>query len=255
VNHVEQDGGASVLRGQGRGLLIYDFDGVIADSELLANTVLAEILTELGRPTTLEDSYSLYMGKRFAEVLAAIEVSVGAPLPDDFAAAYQARTLERFRRDLCTIAGAREHILAFPNTPKCIASSSSPDRLALCLDVLSLQLVFGPHVFSASSVARGKPHPDIFLHAAERMGIDPTHCIVIEDSASGVEAGKAAGMTVIGLLAGAHIQPGHDQRLRRAGAHHVAGTFKEAEQLTREVLAAFSISERSLKAESPAKAE
>jgi HAD superfamily hydrolase (TIGR01509 family) len=239
VRHVEQDSKANVLRRQGRGLIIYDFDGVIADSEVLANAVLAEIVTELGRPTTLEDSYHLYMGKRLAEVTAAVEASVCAPLPDDFAADYQTRTLERFRRDLCTVAGAREHILAFPDTSKCIASSSSPDRLALCLDVLGLQSVFGRYVFSASSVARGKPHPDIFLHAAEQMGVDPSHCIVVEDSASGVEAGRAAGMTVIGLLAGAHIQPGHDQRLRRAGAHHVAGTFKEAEQITRNLLAAF----------------
>jgi HAD superfamily hydrolase (TIGR01509 family) len=180
-----------VLRRQGRGLIIYDFDGVIADSEVLANAVLAEIVTELGRPTTLEDSYHLYMGKRFAEVIAAVEASVGVPLPDGFAAVYQARTLERFRRDLRTVAGAREHIAAFPDTPMCIASSSSPDRLTMCLDVLGLQPVFEPHVFSASSVARGKPHPDIFLHAAERMGVNPSLCIVIEDSASGVEAGTA----------------------------------------------------------------
>jgi HAD superfamily hydrolase (TIGR01509 family) len=223
-----------------RGLIIYDFDGVIADSEVLANAVLADMVTELGRPTTLEDSYHLYMGKRFSEVIAAVEASVGTPLPDTFAAAYQALTSARFRRELCTVAGAREHILAFADTPKCIASSSSPDRLAMCLDVLGLQSVFGPHVFSASSVARGKPHPDIFLHAADQMGANPSRCIVIEDSASGVEAGRAAGMTVIGLLAGTHIQPGHDQRLRRAGAHHVASTFREAEQLTREVLAALS---------------
>jgi HAD superfamily hydrolase (TIGR01509 family) len=222
------------------GLIIYDFDGVIADSEVLANAVLAEIVTELGQPTTLEDSYHLYMGKRFAEVVAAIEASVGTPLPDGFAQTYQARTLERFRRELCAVAGAREHIVAFSETPKCIASSSSPDRLALCLGVLGLQSIFGPYVFSASSVARGKPHPDIFLHAAERLGVAPACCIVIEDSASGVEAGRAAGMTVIDLLAGAHIQSGHDQRLRRAGAHHVALTFKEAEQFTREALAAFS---------------
>ena len=168
--------------GERRALIIYDFDGVIADSEVLANAVLAEIVTELGRPTSLEDSYHLYMGKRFAEVVAAIEDAVGTPLPDGFAGAYQARTLERFRRDLCLVTGAREHILAFPDTPKCIASSSSPDRLALCLDVLDLKSVFGPHVFSASSVARGKPHPDIFLHAAEQMRVDPAHSIVIEDS-------------------------------------------------------------------------
>jgi HAD superfamily hydrolase (TIGR01509 family) len=229
-----------VAPSSGRGLIIYDFDGVIADSEVLANAVLAEIVTELGRPTTLEDSYHQYMGKRFAEVVAAIETSVGTPLPDGFAEAYQAQTLARFRRDLCAVPGAREHIAAFSETAKCIASSSSPDRLALCLDVLGLQSVFGPYVFSASSVARGKPHPDIFLHAAERMGVAPAHCVVIEDSTSGVEAGRAAGMTVIGLLAGGHIQPGHDQRLRLAGAHHLAATFKEAERFTDEVLAAFS---------------
>jgi HAD superfamily hydrolase (TIGR01509 family) len=224
------------MRGQGRGLIIYDFDGVIADSEVLANAVLAEIVTELGTPTTLEDSYHRYMGKRFADVLTAVEASVGAPLPKDFGAAYQARTLERFRRDLCTVAGAREHILAFSDTPKCIASSSSPDRLALCLDVLQLQSEFGPNVYSASSVARGKPHPDIFFHAAHRMNVIPAHCIVIEDSASGVEAGRAAGMTVVGLLAGSHIQAGHDERLRRAGAQYLSRTFEEAQGITRNFL-------------------
>jgi HAD superfamily hydrolase (TIGR01509 family) len=233
---MEQSYQGDILTRQARALIIYDFDGVIADSEVLANAVLAEIVTELGTPTTVEDSYHRYMGKRFADVVAAVEASVGAPLPDDFGAVYQARTLERFRRDLCTVAGAREHILAFFDTPKCIASSSSPDRLKLCLDVLQLQSEFGPNVFSASSVARGKPHPDIFFHAAHRMGVVPAHCIVIEDSASGVEAGRAAGMTVVGLLAGSHVQAGHDERLRRAGAQYLARTFKEAQGMTRQFL-------------------
>jgi HAD superfamily hydrolase (TIGR01509 family) len=223
---------------ESRGLIIYDFDGVIADSELLANAELADIVTELGVPTTLEDSYRLYMGKRFADVMAAIETSVGNSLPSGFAASYQARTLARFRRELCTVPGAHEHIAAFPNAGRCIASSSSPDRLALCLDVLGLQSVFGADVFSASSVARGKPHPDIFFHAAERMGVRPAQCLVIEDSPSGVEAGRAAGMTVIGLLAASHIQADHHERLQRAGAQHVARTFQEAEHITRAFLAA-----------------
>jgi hypothetical protein len=124
---------------QKRGLIIYDFDGVIADSEILANAELADVVTELGVPTTLEDSYRLYMGKRFADVLRAIEASVGKRLPDGFASSYQERTLERFRKELSTVVGAREHIMAFPNAAKCIASSSSPDRLAVCLDVLGLQ--------------------------------------------------------------------------------------------------------------------
>jgi HAD superfamily hydrolase (TIGR01509 family) len=219
-------------------LIIYDFDGVIADSEVLANTVLAEIVTELGFPTTLEESYRLYMGKRFVDVIAAIEASVGRPLPSGFSSDYQARTLERFRRDLRLVDGARDYIDAFAHLPRCIASSSSPDRLALCLEVLELQPAFGPHVFSASAVPRGKPHPDIFLHAARQMGSAPADGIVIEDSASGVTAGLAAGMTVIGLLAAKHIQAGHRERLASAGAHHIAATFKEAETITRRLLAA-----------------
>jgi beta-phosphoglucomutase-like phosphatase (HAD superfamily) len=106
----------------------------------------------------------------------------------------------------------------------------------LCLDVLQLQSEFGPNVYSASSVARGKPHPDIFFHAAHRMNVIPAHCIVIEDSASGVEAGRAAGMTVVGLLAGSHIQAGHDERLRRAGAQYLSRTFEEAQGITRNFL-------------------
>jgi HAD superfamily hydrolase (TIGR01509 family) len=219
-------------------LIIYDFDGVIADSEVLANTVLAQIVTELGVATTLEQSYRLYMGKRFVDVIAAVETSLGRPLPASFPADYQARTLERFRRDLRFVDGARGYIDAFAHVPRCIASSSSPDRLALCLQVLELQSTFGAHVFSASAVPRGKPHPDIFLHAAKQMGTAPSDCIVIEDSASGVTAALAAGMTVIGLLAGKHIRADHGERLLSAGAHHVARTFKEAETITHRLLAA-----------------
>ena len=178
------------------------------------------------------------MGKRFVDVIAAIETSVGRPLPSSFPSDYQARTLERFRRDLRFVDGARDYIDAFAHLPRCIASSSSPDRLALCLEVLDLQSAFGTHVFSASAVPRGKPHPDIFLHAANQMGVAPADSIVIEDSASGVTAGRAAGMTVIGLLAAKHIQAGHRERLASAGAHHVAETFKEAETITRRLLAA-----------------
>jgi HAD superfamily hydrolase (TIGR01509 family) len=176
------------------------------------------------------------MGKRWVDVLAAIVAAAGMRRADEFAASYQARMLARFRCELRSVVGAREHILAFPHTLKCIASSSSPERLAVCLDVLCLQAQFGGHVFSASSVARGKPHPDIFLFAAASMGVNPAHCLVIEDSAAGVEAGRAAGMTVIGLLAASHIPVDHHTRLLRAGAHHVALTFKQAERFTREFL-------------------
>jgi HAD superfamily hydrolase (TIGR01509 family) len=217
-------------------LIVFDFDGVLADSELLANTVLAEFITELGVPTTADDSLRIYLGKRFHEVIATVEAAVGHPLPPGFPEEFQQRTLARFRDELRLVEGARAYIDTFADVPRCIASSSSPDRLALCLEVLKLADLFGPHVFSASQVARGKPYPDIFLLAAEQMGVDPRDALVIEDSAGGVRAAVAAGMTVIGLLAASHIREGHDARLREAGAHHVAATFAEAADITRKLL-------------------
>jgi HAD superfamily hydrolase (TIGR01509 family) len=220
-------------------LLIYDFDGVIADSEVLANAVLAEMVTELGVPTTLQDAYGLYMGKRFSEVISAVELSLGRPLPPAFAADCQARTLGRLRQELRLVDGVRSYLDAFTHIPRCIASSSSPDRLALCLEVLGgLQPEFGSNVFSASNVARGKPHPDIFLYAAQQMGIPASRSIVLEDSASGVAAAIAAGMTVIGILAASHIQRDQRARLCAAGAQHVAQSFAEAEAITRRLVAA-----------------
>lgn len=217
--------------------IIFDFDGVIADSEVLSNTVLAEIVSELGVPTTLEDSYRDYMGKRFHDVIAAIETTVGRALPPSFGAEYQGRTLQRFRQELAPIAGAREFIAKFIDVPRCIGSSSSPDRLALCLEVLDMAELFEGRVFSASEVARGKPHPDIFLHAAAEIGVAPSDCIVIEDSAGGVMAGRAAGATVIGLLAAGHIRDGHAATLKDAGAHRVAADYAEMERIVRDLLA------------------
>jgi len=150
---------------------------VIADSEVVANSVLAEMVTELGVPTSLQDAYGLYMGKRFSEVMSAVEASLGRAPPTAFASDYQARTLGRFREELRLVDGVRSYIDAFAHVPRCIASSSSPERLALCLDVLKLKPEFGENVFSASAVVRGKPHPDIFLHAAQQMGIPPSRSV------------------------------------------------------------------------------
>ncbi|WP_027554556.1 HAD family phosphatase [Bradyrhizobium sp. Cp5.3] len=217
--------------------IIFDFDGVIADSEVLSNTVLAEIVTELGVPTTVEDAYRDYMGKRFHEVIAAIETAVGRTLPPAFGEHYQDRTLTRFRLELSPIAGVRDFISKFAELSRCIASSSSPDRLAVCLDVLDMVSLFEGRVFSASNVARGKPHPDIFLHAAAEIGVSPRDCIVIEDSASGVIAGRAAGATVIGLLAAGHIRQGHAATLKDAGAHYIAADYVEVERIVGSLLA------------------
>jgi len=217
-------------------LLIFDFDGVLADSELPANAVLAEIVTELGVPMTADDSLRDFMGKRLRDVVAAVETKVGRPLPADFTAMFQQRTLQRFREGLQLVDGARAYVETFAHVPRCIASASSPDRLALCLDLLDLAGLFGPNVFSASQVARGKPFPDVFLFAAESMGVPPGDALVIEDSAGGIQGAVAAGMTTIGLLAASHIRDGHAERLKAAGAHHIARTFAEATEISRRVL-------------------
>ena len=209
------------------GAIIFDFDGVIADSETLANIVLAEAVSSLGLPTTLDEAIDRYLGKRLFEVVAAIEADLGSPLPQDFSSTLKTGTLARFRSDLREVAGSRDFIRRFGGLPRCIASSSSADRLAVCLEVLGITAEFESRIFSADLVPRGKPHPDIFLYAAKQLGIEPASCIVIEDSASGVMAGVAAGMTVIGLCAASHLGEGHAGRLSEAGATRVAHTWQE----------------------------
>lgn len=209
---------------------------MLADSEVLSNSVIADVVSELGVPTTIEDAYRIFMGKRLSEVIETIERVIGRRLPDDFAAGYQERTFDAFRRGLKPIDGAREFVEAWRSLPNCIASSSSPERLALSLDVLDMTALFEGRVFSASSVARGKPHPDIFLHAAEQLGVKPADCIVIEDSVGGITAARAAGATAIGFTGAGHIQPGHDARLREAGAAHVVASFAELDRIVRQLL-------------------
>jgi HAD superfamily hydrolase (TIGR01509 family) len=214
-------------------LIVFDFDGVVADSEVLANTVLAEFVTGLGVPMTVDDSLRTFMGKRLPDVLESIGAMTGRPLAADAADEFMRRTLARFRTHLQPIAGVHEYLASVADVACCIASSSSPDRLAVCLDVIGLAGRFGPHVYSASMVARGKPHPDLFLHAAEQCGVAPAEAIVIEDSENGVRAGIAAGMTTIGFVGASHIRAGDDARLRRAGAHHIARTYRDVERITR----------------------
>ncbi len=210
---------------------MFDFDGVIADSETLANSVLAEKVTQLGLPTTLDDALTLYLGKRASEVLALIESGVGRPLPSNFSEDLKAATLAHFRAGLQEVTGATAFIRRFSALPRCIASSSSVARLQVCLEALAIADDFSGLVFSAEMVERGKPHPDLFLYAASKLEVEPASCVVIEDSASGVLAGIAAGMVVIGLCAGSHLRAGHAARLSQAGATHVAGSWAEVAEL------------------------
>lgn len=213
------------------GVLIFDFDGVIADSEALANTVLAETITKLGHATTLDDSLEKYSGQRWDDAMAAVAAGIGKPLPSTFSDDLKAAILDRFRTDLREVSGAGKFIQAFSTTPRCIASSSSMDRLQLCLSILNLTDKFGDNVFSAEMVARGKPYPDLFLLAAERLAVEAKSCLVIEDSASGIKAAVAAGMTAVGLCAASHIRDGHHLKLRAAGATYVVDSWGEIEQI------------------------
>ncbi|WP_369173392.1 HAD family hydrolase [Streptomyces sp. R28] len=184
-------------------LIIFDNDGVLVDSERLANGLLAEMLTEAGLPTTLEESIQTYMGGSFARVRKLAEERAGRPLPADFQERYQQRLLASLSTRLRPVAGARELLesLAASGIRFCVASSSNRERLALTLRVTGLSPLLGDRVFSVDDVTAGKPAPDLFLHAAARMGADPARALVLEDSPLGVEAARAAGMRVVGFAA------------------------------------------------------
>jgi HAD superfamily hydrolase (TIGR01509 family) len=201
-------------------LLIFDCDGVLVDSELLANTAIAELMTQLGHPMTVQEALGLFLGKRLQEVLALAEAVLGGPIPPAVAAQAGQRLLERFRRELKPIDGVRAAIDALPYR-RCVASSSSPERIRVSLEATGLAPLFGDHVFSAEQVENGKPAPDLFLLAARSLGASPADCIVIEDSALGIAAARSAGMRAIGFAGGSQIDEAAAQRIATAGADRV----------------------------------
>ena len=208
-------------------LVIFDYDGVIADSELLNNRIMAEMLTEIGLPTTPDQAIDLYMGKRWLDCLPLIETALGRSCPDSFQVDWSRRCAQSAASELAPVVGVPRFVAGLPLS-RCIASSSDPAWIELGLDRFGLTRAFDGAVFSAAvHVSRGKPHPDIYLHAAETMDVRPERTLVIEDTSTGVRAGIAAGMTVIGLCAGGHIRAGHAERLQAAGAHVVFKSYAE----------------------------
>ncbi len=212
-------------------LLIFDFDGVVADSELIANEGLAAALTEIGLATTVPEALDRYMGRRWADNVVDIEARLGGPLPDDFATRRRGVARARFEAELQAIAGVHDFLARHPGFDRCIASSSGRDWLEFALRRIGLAADFEGRVFSGTEVMHGKPAPDLFLHAARTMGHAPANTLVIEDSVAGVQAGVAAGMTVVGLVAGSHILDGHADLLRAAGANHIAASYDEIDGL------------------------
>lgn len=209
----------------GYDLIIFDYDGVVADSELLNNRVLAEVLTEAGLPTTLDESIAAYLGRRWLDCVPLIEGKLGGRIPQHVHGDWTRRCHERAVTDLTPVPGFLE-FLAGRTERRCIASSSPVAWIEMGLDRFEVTGTFDGPIFSAAvHVTRGKPHPDLFLHAADAMGAEPARTLVIEDTPTGVRAGVAAGMTVIGLLAGGHVRDGHGEQLAAAGAHHVLADY------------------------------
>lgn len=207
--------------------VIFDFDGVVVDSEVLSNRVLAEALTGLGHPTTTEEAVDRYIGLHWADTVAAIEAEIGRPLPEGFREA-TSRAFELRLDELGAVAGVAEFLDAVPHLPKAVASSSPTQWLSGALARFGLAHHFGNRLYSAAEhVGRGKPHPDIYLHAAGELKVDPRRTLVIEDTAPGIAAARAAGMTVVGLCAGLHCGRGYGDRLRRAGAQHVVKSYEQ----------------------------
>jgi len=208
-------------------MILFDFDGVIVDSEIIANQVLADVLTSLGMPTTLDDSFDFYMGRHWPDCLEAIEARWGPALPD-LRDQVRAVARPRMEAELQMIPGVADFIESLGKTPRAIASSSQPEWISSRLDHFGFRHHYGDNLFSAAvHVTRGKPHPDIYLHAAAALGGEPEQALVIEDSPLGVRAGVAAGMTVFGLCAGSHIRPGHAEQLWAAGAHEVVTSYAD----------------------------
>ena len=214
-------------------LLIFDCDGVLVDSEALACQVDADLLTGLGFPYTANDIKRQFVGVSFKDMVARIEAEHRRALPADFGAQMDKVLFARFEAELQPIEDVRETVLALPH-PRCVASSSTPARIALSLRVTGLDDLF-EHVFSATQVARGKPAPDLFLHAASRMGRPSDECIVIEDSPAGVQGAIAAGMRVIGFTGGGHCGPDHAEKLRQAGASTILARMADLPDVVKSI--------------------
>lgn len=214
--------------------VIFDMDGVLVDSEVITAQVESEMFAELeGVTITVSEIYEHFVGLSEASMIEMLRRDWSVELPDGFRTTRLERIAERFDRDGRVVAGIDELVprLAATSTALAVASSSLPESIAHKLSVTGLDGYFGPHLYLATMVAHGKPAPDLFLYAAAQLDVDPARCVVIEDSAPGVTAGKAAGMQVIGFTAAGHCGPDHGERLLAAGADHHAASADDLADL------------------------
>ena len=206
-------------------LVIFDCDGVLVDSESIANRVWVELLREHGLEFTPREFLKRSVGTTLIQLYEGLQVDYGWERPSVFDAELDARLAAAFQ-DVQAIEGVTDLLRAL-TVPACVASNSRADRLHLKLRVAGLADVFAGRVFDASMVVHGKPEPDLFLHAAGSLGVAPDRCLVIEDSLLGTMAGVRAGMTVWGFTGGAHALPDLAEELRQVGAARVFSSMRE----------------------------
>lgn len=184
-------------------LVILDCDGVVVDSEMVSCTILRRQLARHGMEIDLDGIFQRFLGRGFKAVAEEYARRLGHPVPDALVADLKAELFAALARELRPMQGVIALIGRLP-VPYCLTSASIPERIALSLRVTGLAATFGDRVYDSSMVARGKPAPDLFLHAAARMGAAPARTLVIEDTASGIEAARAAGMTAWAFVGGCH---------------------------------------------------
>lgn len=206
-------------------LVIFDCDGVLVDSERITNTIFAEMLNELGLSFTLEDMFNTFMGNSMKRCLEIVQDMLLSPVPDNLVLEYQKRTAQAFTTSLQPINGIHD-VIKNLEIPYCVASSGEHEKMQITLGTTGLLPYFSGKIFSVTEVERGKPYPDIFLYAAKKMGFNPEKCVVIEDSPTGVKAGVAAGMTVLGYAS--IMKP---QKLLEAGASIVFDDMRKLPEL------------------------
>ena len=201
-------------------LIIFDCDGVLVDSEVLSCRCLSQALATHGIDLSVDQALDLFLGRSVTVVFQHYQ-ALGRAIPEQFAAELATGVRAAFVSSLCPIEGVKS-VLEGLRIPHCVASSSDVDRVSFSLALTGLAPHFDTRLYTSQMVARGKPAPDLFLYAAERMQVDPHRALVIEDSVSGVKAGKAAGMTVWGFVGGSHYQSRDGKAiLAEAGADRV----------------------------------
>jgi HAD superfamily hydrolase (TIGR01509 family) len=210
---------------RGPSVYIFDCNGVLVDSEPIATAVAAEELTRVGFSVSAEKVARFFAGRRPSDVLADIENAMGRKLPRYFGEHLANATLRRLRSELRPTAHV-DHALTWLRGPKCVASSSPIERVRLSLEITGLLRFFDPYLFTATDIPRGKPAPDLFLHAAAKMHVAPADCIVVEDSPAGISAAHAAGMAPIGFIGGNHVNPDFGAQLIKAGARAVVADMR-----------------------------